>query len=267
MPPSTDQKYKSANPYSSRKKSAKKPGGQKGHRETTLTKKDVEEKLKTGKYSHKITTIGKGYGEYTVKYVLGIEIIPVINEIRIYEDADGNFDIPTEYRSDVIYGSFLKSVAVDLYAEGVVSNNRISLFIHTLTGNTLEISSESIYNFCKNFSVKMEENLRQTENELLNERTICMDATVVTVDGKQAYIRRFSSNGAVLYTALEKKSIHALYGISFLTSYTGTLEHDHETVLYHYGTGHGECNVHLLRYLKKQQAQNGHQRCQLFYAE
>lgn len=257
MPPSTDQKCKSANQYSSRKKSAKKPGGQKGHRGTTLTKKDVGEKLKTGKYSHKITTIGKGYGEYTVKYVLDFEVIPVINEIRIYEDADGNFDIPAEYRSDVIYGSFLKSVAVDLYAEGVVSNNRISRFIHTLTGNTLGISSGSIYNFCKNFSVKTEENLRQIEDELLNERTICTDATAVTVDGKQAYIRSFSSNGAVLYTPLEKKSIHALDGISFLTSYAGTLEHDHETALYHYGTGHGECNVHLLRYLKKNTEEAG----------
>lgn len=91
--------------------------GRKGHRGTTLTKKDVEEKLKTGKYSHKITTTGKGYGEYMVKYVLDFEVIPVINEIRIYEDADGEFDIPAEYRSDVIYGSFLNSMAVDLYTE------------------------------------------------------------------------------------------------------------------------------------------------------
>lgn len=106
-------------------------------------------------------------------------------------------------------------------------------------------------------SVKTEENLRQIEDELLNERTICTDATAVTVDGKQAYIRSFSSNGAVLYTPLEKKSIHALDGISFLTSYAGTLEHDHETALYHYGTGHGERNVHLLRYLKKNTEEAG----------
>ncbi len=51
MPPSTDQKCQSANQYSSRRKSVKKPGGQKGHTGTTLTKKDIEEKLGTGKYS------------------------------------------------------------------------------------------------------------------------------------------------------------------------------------------------------------------------
>ena len=39
VPPSTDQKYKSANQYSSRKKSVKTPGGQKGHKGAALTKK------------------------------------------------------------------------------------------------------------------------------------------------------------------------------------------------------------------------------------
>lgn len=257
MPPSTDQKCKSANQYSSRKKSIKKPGGQKGHRGTTLTKKDIEEKLATGKYSHKITTIGKGYGKYVVKYMIDFEVVPVINEIRIYEDVDGKFDIPEEYRSDVTYGSFLKSVAADLYAEGVMSNERICQFINTLTGNTLEVSSGSIYSFCKSFSKKTEEYLKEIENELLNEETICTDATVVTVNGKQAYIRNFSSNEAVLYTAMEKKSINALDEIPFLEFYAGTLEHDHETALYHYGTGHGECNVHLLRYLKKNTEEMG----------
>lgn len=257
MPPSTDQKCQSANQYSSRRKSVKKPGGQKGHTGTTLTKKDIEEKLGTGKYSHKTTIIGKGYGNYAVKYILDFEVVPVINEIRIYEDENGKINIPAEHRSNVIYGSFLKSVVVDLYAEGAMSNERICQFINALTGNTLDISSGSIYSFCKSFSVKAEENLKQIGNELLNEETICTDATVVTVDGKQCYIRNFSSNKAVLYTAMEKKSINALDKIFFLKSYAGTLEHDHETALYHYGKGHGECNVHLLRYLKKNTEEAG----------
>ena len=146
---------------------------------------------------------------------------------------------------------------MDLYAEGAMSNRRICQFINALTGNSLDVSSGSIYSFCKNFSVKAEENIRQSRNELLNEETICTDATVVTVDGKQSYIRNFSSGRAVLYTAMKKKSINALDKISFLTSYAGTLEHDHETALYHYGTGHGGCNVHLLRYLKKNTEEAG----------
>ena len=37
----------------------------------------------------------------------------------------------------------------------------------------------------------------------------------------------------------------------------GILVHDHETALYNFGTGHGECNVHLNRYLKKNTQESG----------
>ena len=50
---------------------------------------------------------------------------------------------------------------------------------------------------------------------------------------------------------MKSKSLKALEKIDFLKKYTGILAHDHETALYHFGTGHEECNVHLLRYLRK----------------
>ena len=46
--------------------------------------------------------------------------------------------------------------------------------------------------------------------------------------------------------------------LPFLREFTGVLVHDHETALYHFGTGHTECNVHLLRYLKKNTEDTGH---------
>lgn len=33
--------------------------------------------------------------------------------------------------------------------------------------------------------------------------------------------------------------------------------HDHETALYHYGIDHTECNVHILRYLRKNTEDTG----------
>lgn len=50
---------------------------------------------------------------------------------------------------------------------------------------------------------------------------------------------------------MNSKSIDALKEISFLTKYSGLLLHDHETALYHFGTEHAECNVHIIRYLRK----------------
>ena len=55
LPPSTDQKSgKSANTYNSRTKTARKAGGQKGRKGTTLTKTDVEAKIQSGKCRHEI---------------------------------------------------------------------------------------------------------------------------------------------------------------------------------------------------------------------
>lgn len=56
---STDQKGgKSVNTYNRRTKSGRKAGGQKGHKGTTLTKAEVEEKIKSGRCQHEIQTIG-----------------------------------------------------------------------------------------------------------------------------------------------------------------------------------------------------------------
>ena len=68
LPPSTDQKsQKPANTYNGRKKTDCKNGGQKGHKGTTLTKSEVEEKIKSGKCSHEIRNIGdSSSGNYII---------------------------------------------------------------------------------------------------------------------------------------------------------------------------------------------------------
>ena len=58
---------------------------------------------------------------------------------------------------------------------------------------------------------------------------------------------------------MKSKSIPALKKLDFLQQYTGTLVHDHETALYHFGTEHGECNVHILRYLRKNTEETGNE--------
>ena len=56
---STDQKGgKPVNTYNGRKKTERKAGGQNGHKGTTLTKAEIEEKIASGKCKHKVKTIG-----------------------------------------------------------------------------------------------------------------------------------------------------------------------------------------------------------------
>ncbi len=89
------------------------------------------------------------------------------------------------------------------------------------------------------------------EDGLLTQDVVVTDATTVTVNGEQNYIRNFSTVDTVVYHAMNSKSIKALKGLDFLRRYTGILIHDHETALYHFGTNRAECNVHIIRYLRK----------------
>ncbi len=259
QPPSTDQKGgKPVNLYNGRKKTDRKVGGQKGHKGITLTKKAVEEKICSGKYHHQVQVIGNPTGKtYITKYEVDLNVVPVITEIRIYADEEGHYAIPFEYHSDVVYGANIKAMAVTLYSEGVMSNDRIASFLNAVSGDELNLSEGSIYHFCKNFSKKSESSIMHIEEELLNQSVVATDATVITVNGEQKYIRNFSTVKSVLYRARKDKTLDTMHKIRFLENFTGILVHDHETALYHFGIEHAECNVHIIRYLRKNTEDSG----------
>lgn len=144
-----------------------------------------------------------------------------------------------------------------LYSEGVMANDRIADFLNAACGDSLGLSDGSIYHFCRDFSRRAKESIRHLEEEQLAAPVVATDATVVTVNGKTSYIRNFSTDNTVLYAAMAKKTRKALEEVPFLKNYAGDLVHDHETALYHFGIRHGECNVHLLRYLKKNTQEAG----------
>lgn len=93
LPPSTDQKGgKAANTYNGRNKTRRKAGGQKGHKGKTLTKSYVQKKIESGEFRHDIHNIGNpSHKKYITKYVLDLDVMPVIKEIRIYANKNGHF--------------------------------------------------------------------------------------------------------------------------------------------------------------------------------
>ena len=245
LPPSADPKGgKPANTYNGRKKTDCKAGGQKGHKGTTLSKAEIEEKITSGRYRHEVKTIGNTSGQkYVTKYVVDLAVEPVITEVRIYADENGVLCIPAEYRSDVTYGANIKALAVSLYSEGVMSNDRIASFLNAASNGELNLSEGSIYGFCKKMENVSVTSIINLEKEQLNRKVVATDATTVTVNGKLNYIRNFSTDNRVIYHAMNSKSIDALKELDFLKCYSGTLLHDHETALYHFGTEHAECNT------------------------
>ena len=60
---------------------------------------------------------------------------------------------------------------------------------------------------------------------------ISTDATIVSINRKQNFIRNFSIEKTVVYQAMKTKAIEAMRKLPILASFTGTLVHDHETAL------------------------------------
>lgn len=257
MPPSSDTQTKPPNMYNSRKKTGKSAGGQKGHKGSHLSKAEVEKKIADGIYEHRIEEIGTAGRAYVTRYRLDLEVRTIATEIRIYADENGNYPIPEEMKAEVFYGESIKAIVGFLYSEGVVSNDRICSFINSLSGDHLHLSTGSVYGFCRDFGAKCAEIRHKIEEQVLNWEQVCTDATTIKTNGVQSYIRNFSTPDSVLYVGSEKKNLKTLGQMRILREFTGTLIHDHETALYHFGCGHGECNVHLGRYLMKNTEETG----------
>lgn len=257
LPPSSDGPGKAANTYNGRTKSGKKKGGQPGHKGTTLTGKEVEERIAKGLLKVRDERIGSGKGIPVIRYVVDLEIKAVARRIAIYPDAGGKYLIPEELKAEVSYGNGVKAIMADLYSEGVVSIERICSFINSLSHGAFSISGGTAYDVCRRFSSLCEAEAETIRESLLDSPVLCTDATVVSEDGKNRFIRNFSNDESVLYCYMEGKSLKHLKELDLLTRFAGILEHDHETALYHFGTGHGECNIHLGRYLLKNSEETG----------
>lgn len=257
IPPSREQPGKPPSAFSSRKPTKKKPGAQPGHKGHGLSKAGVEKKIQEGVFEHRIEKIGIPDRDYITRYRLDLETKTIATEIRIYADNNGKFHVPDELKAEVSYGGNVKAVAAFLYSEGVVANDRICTFINSLSGDSLSLSAGSVYAFCRKFAGACASVRPAIEDSLLNSDEICTDATPVKTNGKQTYIRNFSTEKSVLYCSSEKKDLETLGSFRILREFTGALTHDHETSLYHFGTMHGECNVHLNRYLLKNTEETG----------
>ena len=259
LPPSTDQKPgKAPNEYNGRKKTGKPRGGQKGHPGRTLRLKDCVEKLKASGIEPEIEEIGNVARPYKERLVLDVMLRPKAILKRFHEQEDGKYRIPEEYNSEVVYGADIKALTAMLYGQGVQSAERIVELIKALSGDIIEVSQGTIFSWLETLHQSAKAEKKKIEEQLLDLPQVSTDATTVSINGHQAYIRNFSDQHWVLYVPMERKNIEALSKIPFMKKFAGILTHDHETALYHFGTDHGECDIHLIRYLTANTENTGH---------
>lgn len=246
-PPSSDIKRNIPN---NREKTNQKVGGQKGHKAHFLSKKLVEEKIKRGEFKREIYHKGKLQKEYISKYILDLEINVIAKEYRFYKDKNGKYNIPKEFKTDVQYGSEIKTLCTILNTEGIVALDRLTNLVSCITHGGINLSKGSIVNFTKELNQKSEYLIKEIEEDLLNSEMMNTDATTGRCENKNICVRTYSTEKATLLIPSYGKGKRYIEETNILNRYTGNLVHDHETVMYNYGKKHIECNVHISRYLR-----------------
>lgn len=246
-PPSSDIKKNIPN---NREKNNKKVGGQKGHKAHFLSKKQVEEKIERGEFKREIYHKGKIQKEYISKYILDLEINVIAKEYRFYKDKNGKYNIPKEFKTDVQYGSELKTLCTVLNTEGIVALDRLTNFVSCISQGKINLSKGSIVNFTKELNKKSSYLIKEIEEDILNSEIMNTDATTGRCENKNICVRTHSTQKSTLLIPTYGKGKKYIEESNILNRYTGNLVHDHETVMYNYGNKHIECNVHISRYLK-----------------
>ena len=253
-PPSKDEPgAKKANEYNGRERSGKKRGGQEKREGRTLSGKDVEKMIASGQYTVREETTGNSKSRhYYIEYRLDMQCEYIITKIKHYVSESAHRLPP------VTYGKQICALVVLLYSEGVVAIQRIASFIRSISNGLINIATGTVYNICRRFAKLCSKSISEIEDKLLNAKILYTDGTNVTVNGKQRYIRNCSTQDTVRYYFMPNKTIEELGKLTVLAKHCGTIVHDHETALYHFGTAHGECIAHLIRYLRKNTEDSGH---------
>jgi hypothetical protein len=251
-PPSSDGFQKRPN---SRERSARKAGGQAGHKGHRLTiPANLRELVETGLARHEITYGSEITGAYVSDWEIDWVCIPIFREHR---RATGK---PPMVR----YGRNLQTHCVYLQNLGMMSLERIAQYIHESTSGVIKLTEGAIDTFTKTAAAGIHPEAYITD--LLNGQVLHTDETPVRTtqrlnDGAciletsenttyNAYVRVYSNATTTLLTANAHKNDEGIKRDGILERFCGILSHDHDAKLYKYTDEHATCCEHLSRELK-----------------
>jgi len=266
-PPSTNGFKKIPN---SREKSTRLRGGQPGHPGHRLAlPENIDELVEKGIVKRNLIDLTtNGTNEYKSRYVMDVEVITTVTEIRFDKDAV----LPPHLYNEVSYGENIRAMTVLLLKEGIIAEKRLAdEIIGGLTRGAVTISPATIEAFAKQFAQNLEKNgeLDTIINDLLNGKNMHVDdsplrstETIEYLENEEiamreaknsSYsitVRTHSNEKSTLYTVNPRKDQEGVERDNILPRYLGNIIQDHESKFYNYGTGHGTCGDHLCRNLK-----------------
>ena len=228
-PPASDTNRKRG---SNRKKSDKKPGGQKGHIGTKLTKVSDPDKIEEIKVDRGTLPKGVKYKRvgYESRQKFDIEISRIVTEYRaeILEDETGRrhtAKFPEDVKNTVQYGIGVKGNAVYMSQYQLLPYLRIKeQFADQMQ---LPLSTGSLYNFNKEAYNLLEQFEKIAKEKLIDSELVHADETGINVDKKRIWLHSASNGKWTHYYPHSKRGCEAMNEIGIIPNFEGVLCHDH----------------------------------------
>jgi len=241
-----------------RKASGKKPGGQKGHKGTTLQMVENPDIVKVHKVDH-CEHCGQSLRR---KKVLGynrrqvFDLPPIKVEVTEYQaeikecGRCGTLTtaaFPEEVTHKVQYGSGLKATAAYLKSYGLLSYERAAELFEDLFGTPL--SAGTLVNIDREIGERLEEVNERIKDQILDSPIVHFDETGMRIEGKLHWLHVAGTEEATYYMPHTKRGSQAIDAIGILPSFEGIAVHDGWSSYFNYGCDHALCNAHHLREL------------------
>ena len=241
-----------------RKKSGKKPGGQKGHQGYRLEPTDNPDKTvaiepngpcECGRDTADAPTI-----DYVIRQVFDV-VLPALTsteyrgEVKACECGRVHRPhFPADAKANVQYGATIKSLAVYLKHHGMISYDRVQELYHDLFG--IELSQGSLVNFVTVCSKRLDPVVEEIKEGIIGSDVVHFDESGLRILGSLHWLHSASTEKLSYYSAHKRRGTAAMADIGILPHFAGTAIHDHWESYYTYmSCRHGLCNAHHLREL------------------
>lgn len=130
--------------------------------------------------------------------------------------------------------------------------NRLCTMINEMSMGKINLSASVIVKWEEVFHQKSISYQNEILKELRKERILHVDETGWKINGKRAWLHVIVSEHRAFFIVTEKRKDTEKGPLGILNDYEGCLIHDHYKAYYDLKScDHGECNAHILRYLKE----------------
>ena len=232
----------------------RKPGGQKGHRGTTLEWTAEPSRIESLAIDRRTIPPGQySSAGYDARQVIDIVIAKTVVEYRaeILENAAGKHFVaqfPATVTQRVQYGPGVKSQSVYHSQQQLTPYDRIREYFQDQCG--LPVSAGSVFNFNLEAFGLLEPFESFLIRKLIRQPVLHADETGIQIDKKLHWLHCLCNDRWTMFFPHTDRGAEANKAMGVLPHFTGLLGHDHWKTYFQFGCKHFLCNAHHLRELE-----------------